>query len=243
MAETAIIEKNETAPLSGGGVLDDLFSVGAHYGYGKSRRHPSMKGMIFGAKNRVEIINIEKTNEYLLRALEAIRELGKAGKTLLFVGTKNEAKRIVRGAAESVNQPYVVERWVGGLFTNFEEVKKRIARLKELREKRESGGLDMYTKKERLLLQQEEERLEKLFGGVQDMGRLPDAIFIVDPKSEASAIREAKRMKIPIIALLNTDCDFASAEYPIPANDASLSSITFFVGKIAEAYMHQVKEG
>jgi len=236
MAETAIVGTNSANPAAGEGALDALFAAGAHYGYGKSRRHPSMKQVIFGAKNRVEIINIEKTDEYLDRALNIARSLGISGKTLLLVGTKNEAKKTIREAAESIGAPYVVERWVGGMFTNFPEVKKRIARLKELREKRESGGLDMYTKRERLLMQAEEERLAKLFGGIENMERLPDAIFVVDSRKEETAVREARRMKIPIIALMNTDCDLAAAEYPIPANDASLSSIRYFVEKIREAY-------
>lgn len=232
MSETAVITKNG----EGEGVLDALFEVGAHYGYSKSRRHPSMKGMIYGAKNRVEIINIEKTNEHLNRALEAVRGLGSAGKTILFVGTKNEAKKIIKEAAESIGAPYVIERWVGGMFTNFEQVKTRVARLKELRGKRGKGELDMYTKKERLLMQIEEDRLMKLFGGIENMERLPDTVFIVDTRKEESAVREAKRMKIPLIALMNSDCDLAAADYPIPANDAALSSIKFFVEKVAEAY-------
>lgn len=218
------------------GAFDAFFEVGAHYGYSKTRRHPSMKALIFGAKNNVEIIDVEKMEGYLGRALEAVKGLAAGGKKILFVGTKNEARPIIKSAAESLNMPFVTERWVGGTFTNFEEIKKRVARLKELREERISKELEKYTKKERLLLEREEDRLMKLFGGVENMDRLPDAVFIVDTKREDSAVREAERMRIPIIALMSSDCDIKNADFPIPANDSATSSISFFVDKIAEAY-------
>lgn len=222
--------------VSSESVLDALFDAGLHYGYSKSRRHPSMKSVIYGAKNRVEIIDLEKTNEALTKAIDAVRGLALGGKTILFVGTKNEAKKIIEEAAKFAHAPYVAERWVGGTFTNFEEVKKRVARLKELRSEKEHGELEKYTKKERLLLTQEEDRLTKLFGGIQDMDRLPDALFVVDPRHEELAVREAERVNIPVIALMNSDCNLKDADFPIPGNDASAGSIRFIVEKIVEAY-------
>lgn len=216
-------------------ILDEMFKAGVHFGYTRSSRHPSMKPVIYGMKNRVEIINLEKTVEYLEKAKVFVRTLATGGKTVLFVGTKNESKAVVRTAAELSGMPYVTERWAGGIFTNFEEMKKRIARLKELREKKEKGELDVYTKKERLLLSREEDRLVKLFGGLADMTHLPAAIFVVDTKKEKNAVAEAKKMGIPVIALINTDCDFRDAEFPIPGNDASVASIRFITNSLVSA--------
>ncbi len=229
MTETEIETKTEES------VLDEMFKAGVHFGYSRSSRHPSMKPVIYGMKNRVEIINLEKTVEYLEKAKAFIRTLAAGGKTVLFVGTKNESKAVVRAAAELAGMPYVTERWAGGIFTNFEEMKKRIARLKELREKKEKGELDVYTKKERLLLSREEDRLVKLFGGIVDMSHLPAAIFVVDTKKEKNAVAEAKKMGIPVIALMNSDCDFRDAEFPIPGNDASVASIRFITGELVSA--------
>jgi small subunit ribosomal protein S2 len=216
-------------------ILDEMFKAGVHFGYTRSSRHPSMKPMIYGMKNRVEIINLEKTHEYLEKAKAFVRTLAAGGKTVLFVGTKNESKAVVRNAAELSGMPYVTERWAGGIFTNFEEMKKRIARLKELREKREKGELDVYTKKERLLLSREEDRLVKLFGGIVDMTHLPAAIFVVDTKKEKNAVAEAKKMGIPVIALINSDCDLRDANFPIPGNDAAVASIRFVTGELVSA--------
>lgn len=216
-------------------ILDEMFKAGVHFGYTRSSRHPSMKPVIYGMKNRVEIINLEKTVEYLEKAKAYLRTLAAGGKTVLFVGTKNESKAVVRTAAELSGMPYVTERWAGGIFTNFEEMKKRIARMKELREKKEKGELDVYTKKERLLLSREEDRLVKLFGGLADMTHLPSAIFVVDTKKEKNAVAEAKKMGIPVIALVNTDCDFRDAEFSIPGNDASLASIRFITNSLVSA--------
>jgi small subunit ribosomal protein S2 len=131
--------------------------------------------------------------------------------------------------------PYVTERWVGGIFTNFEEVKKRIARMKELQDKKQKGELDVYTKKERLLLSREEDRLVKLFGGLADMAQLPSAIFVVDTKKEKIAVTEAKKMGIKVIALVNSDCDLRDADFPIPGNDASVASIRFITGELVSS--------
>lgn len=216
-------------------ILDRMFQAGVHFGYTRSSRHPSMKPVIYGMKNRVEIINLEKTVEYLEKAKTYLRTLVASGKTVLFVGTKNESKAVVRTAAEFSGMPYVTERWAGGIFTNFEEMKKRIARLKELREKKEKGELDVYTKKERLLLSREEDRLVKLFGGIVSMTHLPAAIFVVDTKKEKNAVAEAKKMGIPVIALVNTDCDFRDSDFPIPGNDASVASIRFIAEELVSA--------
>ncbi|MFA5830505.1 MAG: 30S ribosomal protein S2 [Candidatus Paceibacterota bacterium] len=220
-------------------ILDEMFKAGVHFGYSRSSRHPSMKPVIYGTKNRVEIINLEKTSEYLEKARELLKGLASGGKAVLFVGTKNEAREAVRNAADMLNMPYVTERWVGGIFTNFSEIKKRIARMKDLAAKKAKGELDVYTKKERLILQWEQDRLEKLFGGLVDMTEKPAVIFVVDTKKEKIAVAEARKMGVPVIALMNTDCEFKDADYPIPGNDASVASIQFILNQLVSAYRNK----
>jgi len=217
-------------------VIEEMFRSGVHYGYSKSRRHPLVSQYVFTTKNGVDIINIEKTEELLLKALEAVSKFAASGKTILFVGTKPEARQQVIETALALNMPYVGERWVGGALTNFPEIKKRIVKLLDLRDQKEKGGLDKYTKKERLLIDREMEKMTKNFQGLTGITKTPDAVFVVDPKKEHIAVTEAKKMKLPIIALLNTDCNLKQVEFPIVANDASVSSITFFLSKIKEAY-------
>ena len=220
-------------------ILDEMFKAGVHFGYSRSSRHPSMKPVIYGTKNRVDIINLEMTAEHLAKVREVLKGLSLGGKTVLFVGTKNESKIATRQAADALNMPYVVERWVGGIFTNFPEIKKRIARMKDLASKKEKGELDVYTKKERLILQWEEDRLIKLFGGLADMNERPAALIVIDPKKEKNAIAEAKKVGVPVIALMNTDCEYADAQYPIPGNDTSTASIKFILDQIVAAYRNK----
>ncbi|MEK7505766.1 MAG: 30S ribosomal protein S2 [Patescibacteria group bacterium] len=217
-------------------LLEKLFSVGAHVGYSKSRRHPSVTKLIYGAKNHAEIINLEETARYLEAAKEFARSLGKSKKTLLFVTSKNEAKEPIRTAAESLQMPVVAGRWIGGTITNFTEIKRRTARLLELRAEKESGELKKYTKKERLLIDREIEKLDRTFGGIVTLSGTPGGLFVVDPKKEHIAVSEAKMGKVPVIALLNTDCDMSLVDYPIPGNDALKGSVAFFVKEITSAY-------
>jgi small subunit ribosomal protein S2 len=218
-------------------VTEEMFKAGVHYGYSKSRRHPSSSPYVFATKNGVDIINIEKTEELLNKALEAVTKFAASGKTILFVGTKPEARQQIIETALSLNMPYVGDRWVGGALTNFPEIKKRIVKLLDLRDQKEKGGLDKYTKKERLLIDREMEDMTKNFQGLVGITKTPDVVFVVDSKKEHIAVTEARKMKLPIIALLNTDCNSKQIEYPIVANDASVSSITFFLSKIKEAYI------
>jgi len=217
--------------------IEEMFQAGVHYGYSKSRRHPSMSSYVFATKNGVDIINIEKTNDLLEKALEEVSNLAASGKTILFVGTKPEAKQQIVETALALNMPYVGERWVGGALTNFPEIKKRIVKLLDLRNQKEKGELDKYTKKEKLLIDREMEDMTKNFQGLSGITKTPDAVFIIDSKKEQIALTEAKKMNLPIIAVLNTDCNLKQVEYPIIANDASISSITFFLNKVKEAYI------
>jgi len=216
--------------------IDEMFKVGAHFGYSKTRRHPSVAPYIFGVKNRVEIIDLEKTDELLDRALAFISNLAKEGKQVLFVGGKNEARGALKIAAESINMPFVDGRWIGGTLTNFPEIKKRLNKLEDLTKQKERGELSKYTKKERLMIDREIANLERFFSGISSMKDLAKALVVVDPKKEIIAVTEAQRMNIPVIALCGTDCDISKINYPIVANDSAVSSITFFVNEAAKAY-------
>jgi len=217
-------------------LTEEMFRSGVHYGYSKSRRHPSTTPYVFTTKNGVDIINIEKTEELLNKALEAVNKFATSGKTILFVGTKPEASQQITETALSLNMPYVGERWVGGALTNFSEIKKRIVKLLSLRDQKEKGELDKYTKKEQLLIAKEMDDMTRNFQGLTGITKTPDVVFVVDSKKEHIAVVEAKKMNLPIIALMNTDCNLKEIDYPIVANDASISSITFFLSKIKEAY-------
>lgn len=222
-------------------VIDALFSVGAHYGYAKTRRHPSTAPYILGLKNRVEIINLEKTKELLEKAGEFVKTLGSEGKTLLFVGGKHEAHDAVKAGALELGLPHASERWVGGTLTNLAQIRSRIDTLIDLKAKRERGELTKYTKKEQILIGRDIERLEKLFGGLTGLKALPAALFIIDPKEEKTAAMEAKRLNIPVVALASSDCDVSAIAYPIVGNDASMGSIKFFVQEIVKAYQEGKK--
>ena len=216
--------------------VDEMFQAGTHYGYSKSRRHPSTTPYIFGTKNGVDIINIEKTEELLNKALEQVKHYAATGKTILFVGTKPEARQQVVETALALNMPYVNERWVGGILTNFHEIKKRIVKLLDLREQKEKGGLEKYTKKERLLIDREMEDMTKNFQGVSGITKVPDVMLVIDSKKEHIAVTEALKMNLPVISLLNTDCNIKQITFPVIGNDASVSSISFFLNKVKKAY-------
>lgn len=218
-------------------LVEKMFQAGAHYGYSKSRRHPSTSAYIFATKNGVDIINIEKSYELLEKALDEVKKLAASGKTILFVGTKPEARQQITELALSLGMPYVSERWVGGSLTNFPEIKKRIAKLLDLRAEKEKGGFDKYTKKERLLIDREMEDMTKNFQGLTGVNKTPDALFVVDPKKEHIACTEAHKMDLPIVGILNTDCNLKKVNFPIVANDASVSSITFILNEVKNAYV------
>lgn len=217
-------------------LIGAMFAAGAHFGYQKSRRNAAITPYIFGVKNKVEIIDLEQTAKMLDHAKEYVEGLAKLGKQILFVGGKHEARDFVKMSAMSIDMPYVASRWIGGTLTNAVEIKKRIAKFEDLQKQKEKGELAKYTKKERLLIDREIDNLEDMFSGIVNMKELPKALFVVDPKKEFIAVAEAKKMGVPVIAILNTDCDIKDIDYPIVANDASTSSIALFVSEIAKAY-------
>lgn len=215
-------------------LVTEMYEVGAHVGYSKSRRHPSTSPYIFQSRKRKDVIDLTETASQLEQALAFVNELKNTDKQILFVGTKPEAKRIVREQAELIDMPFVTERWLGGTLTNNREIRGRVDHLKVLQDQQEKGELVFQTKKEKLMLEREIERLERKFGGLKNLKKNPVALFVVDPRKEHIAIEEARQMNIPVIALANTDCDVSIITHPIVANDTNLSSIEFFMKKIGD---------
>jgi len=215
--------------------IQKLFEAGAHFGYTRTRRNPTVQPFIFGQKNRNDIFDLEITAVKLEEAKKAVADIAAKGKAILFVAGKNEARIIMRRAAEKADEPFVCGRWIGGTLTNFKEISKRVKRLENLRSDKESGNLDKYTKKERLLMDREIEDLDNTFGGIVAMKELPGAMFVVDPRHEDIAVKEAYATGVPVFALANSDCNLSMVAHPIPANDATAKSITFFVNEIVSA--------
>lgn len=213
-----------------------LFATGAHFGFVKSRRHPSAKPFIFGSKNNIEIFDLEKTSQELEKALAFVEEQGREGATALCVGSKSEAREAVIGAGKELEMPFVAGRWIGGTLSNFPEIKKRIVKLEELVEQREKGELGRYTKKERLLFDNEIERLTLSFGGLARLKSLPKFLIVIDPKKESIAVAEARGIRIPVVALAGSDSNFYELDYAIPGNDSSRQNIAFILREIVAAY-------
>ncbi|MBI1974636.1 MAG: 30S ribosomal protein S2 [Candidatus Zambryskibacteria bacterium] len=217
-------------------IVSELFGAGAHFGFVKSRRHPSAKPFIFGIKNNIEIFDLEKVNKELEKACAFVEEKGKEGAMGLLLGGKSEAREAIRKAAQELDMPFVAGRWIGGTLSNFSEIKRRIAKLEELTEQREKGELAKYTKKERLLIDREVEKLNLYFGGLSKLKALPKFLIIIDPKKEHNALAEAHKMRIPVVGLAGSDTNLYEIDYAIPGNDASRQSIAFVVEKLVEAY-------
>lgn len=214
--------------------IAEMAKAGLHFGQRTSKTHPKMLPYVFGVRNTIHIIDLEKTLPKLQEALRLIKKLASEGKVILFVGTKIQYKEIVKEIAEACGMPYVTERWLGGTFTNFGIMTKRITHFKELENKKAEGALTQYTKKERMLIDEELERLDKKFHGIKNLEKLPDAIFVCDMNRDYGAIKEAHLKKIPVIAICDTNNDPAPANYPIPANDDAISSVRYILEKIRD---------
>ena len=221
--------------------VEEMFAVGAHYGYSKSRRHPTVLPYIFGNKGGVEIFDLEKTSVLLEDAKEFVKKIASEGKQVLFVAGKRQALSAVKDGAEKIDQPYAIGRWIGGTLTNFDEISKRIKRLEDLTSQKEKGLLAKYTKKERLLIDREIEKLEEKYGGIVSMKKKPAALFIIDASQEDIALQEALNSKIPVISLCSSDCDITDIKYPIVANDSSVDSIKYFIKEIVSSYIEGEK--
>lgn len=222
--------------------IEDMAEAGLHRGHKTSRIFPKMKPYIFGARNGIHIFDLEKTKEKLEEVLEFIKKLVSEGGTLLFVGTKIQIKEHTKNIAKECGFPYVNERWLGGFFTNFGTIKKRIDYFKDMEKKKENGELEKYTKKERLGIDKELRDLEVRLGGIKNMDKLPEAVYIIDIRKETTAAREAKRLGIPVLATVDTDSDPILADYFIPANDDSVNSVKYILEKIKEVINKYKKE-
>jgi small subunit ribosomal protein S2 len=218
--------------------IPDLLTMlqsGVHFGHQQSKRNPKMKPFIFTAKNGVHVINLEETQVALQSALAFVTDVASKGGTILFISTKKQAQGIVRTAAERCGMPFITERWLGGTFTNFGTVNKLVQRLKELRTKKAAGELEKYTKKEQLDFDREADKLDQVVGGLVNMMKLPDAVFIIDMRKEKTALQEAIRKNIPVVALCDTNVDPTKILYPIPANDDAVKSISLITNLVVEA--------
>lgn len=215
--------------------IEDLLKAGAHFGHRTNRWHPKMKPFIFTSKNGVYIINLKKTQEKLQEALEFIAQLIGEGKSILFVGTKSQVSGPLKQMAEETGQAYVVGKWLGGYLTNFLIVKRSVKKYLDLIEKRETGKLDKYTKKERLDFDREIKKLEMRVGGLSSLNKLPDALFVWDIKEEETAVKEARQKNIPIIAVCDTNVNPEEVNYPIPANDDSTKTISIILEAVKAA--------
>lgn len=217
-------------------LIERLFSVGAHFGFKKSRRHPTIAPYLYGTKDGNDIFDLEKTADLIAKAAEVLKEAGLNGKTVLFVGTKTEVVTLVKTAAEKAAMPFVVNRWIGGMLTNFSEIKKRISRLDELQTGTASGELERkYTKKERMVLGREATKLEHNFKGISAITRIPDLMVVVDPRHDHIAIKEAKVMKVPVVAIMSSDCDVSLVNYPVLVNDSLKDSVSTVLNELVTA--------
>lgn len=215
--------------------MRELLEAGVHFGHQTRRWNPKMKPFIFQERNGIYIIDLALTVQKLRETYEVVKQLAREGRVILFVGTKKQAQDVVREEAERAGTYFVNQRWLGGTLTNFATIQKRIARLRELENMKTQGDFDRLPKKEVAKLQDEMNKLERFLGGIKDMHRLPDAIFVVDPKKERIAVLEARKLKIPIIAVIDTNCDPDEIDYPIPGNDDAIRAVKLMVGKIADA--------
>lgn len=215
--------------------FEEMFKAGVHFGYSKSKRHSKMAPYIYGIKNNVEIFDLEKTEKCAESALDFLKTALQEKKMILFVGTKPGISDIIKKIAKEKGMPYVVNRWLGGLLTNFKAVRGRVLNFENLKKDIESNSLHKYTKKERVKINKEFERMERKFSGLESLTVLPDVLFVIDPKEENTAVREAKKLSIPVAAIMSNDCDPANITYPIPANDAAPKSVEYIINMLFPA--------
>jgi small subunit ribosomal protein S2 len=217
--------------------MKQLLEAGVHFGHQTRRWNPKMAKYIFTERNGIYIIDLQKTVKKVDEAYAFLRSVSEEGKSVLFVGTKKQAQEAIKEEALRANMFYVNERWLGGMLTNFRTIQKRIARLKELEQMAEDGTFEVLPKKEVQQLNHEMEKLEKNLGGIKEMNKLPGALFIVDPRKERIAVAEAKKLNIPIVAIVDTNCDPDEVDYVIPGNDDAIRAVKLLTGKMADAVL------
>ncbi|WP_104721591.1 30S ribosomal protein S2 [Helicobacter mesocricetorum] len=215
--------------------MKDLLECGVHFGHQTRRWNPKMKKYIFGVRKNIHIIDLQKTLRYFRYTYNIVRDAAAEGKVIMFVGTKKQANETLKQYAQSVNAPYVNYRWLGGMLTNFSTIKKSIRKLEIIEEMESSGQIDLLTKKEKLMIQRKKEKLTQYLGGVRHLKKVPDMIFVIDAAKEKIAVAEARKLGIPIVAPLDTNCDPDVVDYPIPGNDDAIRSIQLFCKEMTEA--------
>jgi len=216
--------------------MQELLEAGVHFGHQVRRWNPKMKGFIFGAREGVHVIDLAFTVERLETACEFVKKIGEANGTMVFLGSKKQARSIVIDAAKKSGAMFISERWIGGLLTNFEQTSRNIKKLKDLKTKKENGEFSERTKKELLLIDRDIAKLTRYYGGVEAMDKMPDALFVIDVKREENACREALKRGVPVVAICDTNADLALVNYPIPGNDDAIKSIEIITNAVAEAY-------
>ncbi|WP_281681189.1 30S ribosomal protein S2 [Synergistes jonesii] len=217
--------------------MKQLLECGVHFGHQTRRWNPKMKPFIFTERNGIYIIDLQKTVKGLEKAYDFVREIAKEGGSVLFVGTKRQAQDPIRDEALKCGQFYINQRWLGGLLTNFATIRRRVTRMVELQQMEEDGSINKYPKKEVVKLRKERDKLEKYLSGIKEMKDAPDAIFVIDPRRETIAVLEARKLEIPVIAIVDTNCDPDLIDYPIPGNDDAIRAIELVVGLMANAFI------
>ena len=229
-----------TTPGIGGSpsvTMKELLEAGVHFGHQTKRWNPKMKDFIFGERNGIYIIDLQKTHRLLQDALQYVQDLASQGRTILFVGTKRQAQEAIAEEAQRCGMPYVNERWLGGLLTNFVTIRKSLDRLRELESMSTDGRHERLTKKEVAQLEKERVKIEKNLKGIKGMKSVPDAVFVIDTRKESIAVQEARKLKIPVIGIVDTNCDPDEVDHVIPGNDDALRAIKLFAGRVADAVM------
>ena len=222
--------------------FQELLDAGAHFGHLARKWNPKMAPYIFDQKNGIHIIDLHKSIVKIDEAANVMKQLARSGRKILFVATKKQAKEIVAEKAASVNMPYVTERWAGGMLTNFPTIRKAVKKMNTIDKMSEDGTFDTLAKRERLQITRQRAKLEKNLGSIKDLSRLPSALFVVDVQKEANAVKEANRLNIPVIAMVDTCCDPTPIDYVIPANDDAAKSIAYILDKLCEAVNEGLNE-
>lgn len=234
MAKTTLEEKPTKKEE---GLIKEMLRAGVHFGHSKSRKNPRMTPYISTIRNNMYIIDLESSAKKLEEALEFIKETVKQGGVILFIGIQPQIKQITKEAAEECGMPYVVERWIGGVLTNFKVIRKRVEQLIDLEKKKAAGELGKYTKKEQMLFDEEIEKLNKKFGGIKKLIKIPDVLFTLSIKQSLAAVKEAQRKKISVVGLADTDSNPTLVDYPIPSNDEAIAALKFMLEKFKETVL------
>ncbi len=215
--------------------IKDMLEAGVHFGHQTRRWNPKMKPYIFTEKNGIYIVDLQKTHKLAEQAYEVVRKVAAAGLPVLFVGPKKQAQVTIKEEAERCGQFYVVERWLGGLLTNFQTVRKSLDKLTDIEKMKEDGRFEQFNKKERMQLDKKRDRLDRILGGIRGMSKAPGLIFVVDVSQSDIAIKEANKLKVPVVAIVDTNCDPDPVTHPIPGNDDAIRAIRLFAGMVADA--------